>query len=289
MQIISTIQTLVTTIKGFKEYGLSIAFIPTMGNLHQGHLSLIEKAKTKAEKIVVSIFVNPTQFCAGEDFVNYPRTEQHDIALLLAHQVDVLFLPSTVEMYSSEAKTLVSVTGLADLHCGKTRKGHFDGVATVVCKLLNLVSPNIALFGEKDFQQLLVIKTMVRDLNIPIHIESVATVRESDGLAMSSRNSYLTTQERLIAPILFRALSQARDNIILGELTFSQIELQQRQILSEKGFLVEYFSICNANTLLAAKRCDNDVVILVAAKLGKTRLIDNIHFKINNLKVDSLR
>lgn len=287
MQTIYTIQTLASIIKHWKRSGLSIAFVPTMGNLHQGHLKLVDKAKSQADKIVVSIFVNPTQFCEGEDFGNYPRTEQQDISHLLTHEVDILFLPSVAEMYQSEVKTLVSVTELASLHCGATRSGHFDGVATVVCKLLNLVQPDVAWFGEKDFQQLLVIKTMVKDLNIPVCIQSVATVREADGLAMSSRNGYLTAEQRLKASVLYQTLCQARDEVITGQLTFRQIEQQQQQILQTTCFTVDYFSICNAKTLLAAKPDDNDIVILAAAKLGKARLIDNIHFKINALKVDS--
>jgi pantoate--beta-alanine ligase len=279
MQTIYKIQTLAPIIKHWKRSGLSIAFVPTMGNLHQGHLKLVEKAKSQADRVVVSIFVNPTQFCVGEDFGNYPRTEQQDISHLLTHEVNMLFLPSVAEMYQFEARTLVSVAELASLHCGATRSGHFDGVATVVCKLLNLIQPDIAWFGEKDFQQLLIIKTMVKDLNIPVRIQSVATVREADGLAMSSRNCYLTAEERLMASVLYQTLCQARDEVITGKLTFRQIELQQQQILQTASFAVDYFSICNAKTLLAAKPDDNDIVILAAAKLGKARLIDNIHFK----------
>ncbi len=288
MQTIYTIQALTAIIKLWKQSGYSIAFVPTMGNLHQGHFKLVEEAKKQADKIVVSIFINPTQFCVGEDFNNYPRTEQQDISSLLALEVDALFLPSSTEMYHSDAKTLVSVAELASLHCGATRSGHFDGVATVVCKLLNLVQPDVALFGEKDFQQLLIIKTIVRDLNMPVRIESLTTVRETDGLAMSSRNSYLTVDERLIAPFLYQTLCQGRDKVITGQLTFSQIEQQQQQTLQAVGFKVDYFSICNAHTLLSAQYNDNNIVILAAVKLGKARLIDNIHFQINTLKVDSL-
>lgn len=288
MQIVNTIKTLVTTIKHWKQLGLRIAFVPTMGNLHQGHLKLITQAKDQADKVVVSIFVNPTQFGLGEDFSSYPRTEQQDSELLETHNVDVLFLPKVNEMYKPDAKTIISVTELSDLHCGASRGGHFNGVATIVCKLFNLVQPDVALFGEKDYQQLAIIRAMIEDLNILVQIKSVPTVRETDGLAMSSRNSYLTKEQRAVAPILHQTLRQAYHQIITKQLDFEQIEQQQRKVLNDVGFIVDYFSICHANTLLAAKQEDDEVVILAAAKLGKTRLIDNIHFKINNLKVDSL-
>ena len=288
MQTISTLKNLTATIKHWKQAGLTIAFVPTMGNLHLGHLKLATEAKIKADKVVVSIFVNPTQFGVGEDFDSYPRTEQRDAKLLAEHGIDVLFLPSVSEMYHSEAKTVVSVAGLSGLHCGKSRPGHFDGVATVVCKLFNRVQPDMAFFGEKDFQQLAVIRTMVRDLNLPVKIHSVATLRETDGLAMSSRNGYLTAEQRLIAPKLYQALCAVRDAILAGNTDFPQIEQQQTQGLNDAGFAVDYFSICRAEDLLPAKSSDNHLVILAAAKLGKPRLIDNIQFKIKVLTVDSL-
>lgn len=287
MQIINTIKTLVVTIKHWKQSGLRIAFVPTMGNLHEGHLKLISQAKDQADKVVVSIFVNPTQFSFGEDFSSYPRTEQQDSELLETQNVDVLFLPSVNEIYKSKKRTIISVTELSDLHCGASRVGHFNGVATIVCKLFNLVQPDVALFGEKDYQQLAIIRAMIEDLNIPVQIKSVPTVRDTDGLAMSSRNSYLTKEQRAISPILYQTLRQAYHQVITKQFDFEQIEQQQQKVLNDVGFIVDYFSICNANTLLAAKPADDEVVILAAAKLGKTRLIDNIHFKINNIKVDS--
>lgn len=287
MQTINTIKNLAAVIKHWKQAGLSIAFVPTMGNLHAGHLKLVVEAKAKADKVIVSIFVNPTQFGVGEDFDSYPRTEQQDAKQLAAQEVDILFLPSVAEMYHSNAKTKVSVSGLSDLHCGLSRPCHFDGVATVVCKLFNMVQPDMAFFGEKDFQQLAIIRTMVRDLNIRIKIHSVATVREADGLAMSSRNGYLTAEQREIAPTLYQCLAAARDQILEGNSDFVLIEQQQRQNLESAGFAVDYFSICRAEDLLPAKQNDNDLVILAAAKLGKPRLIDNIQFKIKALAVDS--
>lgn len=283
MQTINTIKNLAAVIKHWKQAGLSIAFVPTMGNLHAGHLKLVAEAQAKADKVVVSIFVNPTQFGVGEDFDSYPRTEQEDAKQLAAQNVDVLFLPSVAEMYHSQAKTVISVSGLSELHCGLSRPGHFDGVATVVCKLFNMVLPDMAFFGEKDFQQLAVIRTMARDLNIPVKIHSVATEREADGLAMSSRNGYLTPEQRHIAPKLYQTLCAARDAVLAGDAHFSQIEQQQKQALANAGFAVDYFSICNAQNLLPAQATDNELVILAAAKLGKPRLIDNIQFKIKAL------
>jgi pantoate--beta-alanine ligase len=288
MELINAVDLLIAHIKNWKLSGLSIAFVPTMGNLHSGHLKLVNEAKLKADKVVVSIFVNPTQFGAGEDFESYPRTEHQDAEQLIAQGVDILFLPTVGEIYHPQVKTVISVASLSDLHCGLFRPGHFDGVATVVCKLFNMVQPNVALFGEKDFQQLAIIRTMVRDLNIPVQIHSVATVREADGLAMSSRNGYLTKEQRLFAPKLYQALCQARDAVITRQLSYTEIEQQQTALLQQLGFKVDYFAICRANDLLPAKFCDNEIVILAAAKLGKPRLIDNIHFKINKLTVDSL-
>lgn len=278
MQTIETIKNLITVIKDWKKSGLSIAFVPTMGNLHAGHLKLVTEAKAKADKVIVSIFVNPTQFCIGEDFSSYPRTEQQDAVKLAALDVDILFLPSVTEIYQPHAQTLISVTGLSLLHCAVSRPRHFDGVATIVCKLFNIVQPDMAFFGEKDFQQLTIIRTMVLDLNIPVEIHAVATVREADGLAMSSRNAYLTAEQRLLAPKLYLSLCEARDTVLAGNLSFTQIEQQQRQALRQAGFAVEYFSICRVDNLLPAKPVNSDLVILAAARLGKPRLIDNIAF-----------
>jgi len=265
-------------IKLWRSSGESVAFVPTMGNLHAGHLQLVNMAKTKADRVVVSIFVNPTQFGAGEDFETYPRTEREDQEKLKAVYADLLFLPSVVDIYTPDSKTTVTVTGLSDVFCGASRPGHFSGVATVVCKLFNIVQPNIALFGQKDFQQLVVIKTMVRDLNIPVEITGVDTVREPNGLAMSSRNGYLTEDEKSVAPKLYQSLCAARDAILAGNQTYEKIEQQSVQFLQQAGFQPDYFSVCRSSDLKKAAEEDVDLVLLAAARLRKTRLIDNIYF-----------
>jgi len=278
MRIVNTVCELREAIKLWRSQGESVAFVPTMGNLHAGHLHLVSMAKKKADRVVVSIFVNPTQFGVGEDFETYPRTEREDQEKLVAENADLLFLPSVADIYTPDAKTMVTVTGLSDLYCGASRPGHFSGVATVVCKLFNMVQPNIALFGLKDFQQLTVIRTMVRDLNIPVEITGVDTVRESSGLAMSSRNGYLTDAEKKVAPKLYRSLCAARDAILTGDQAYADIEQQALQFLQQAGFQPDYFSVCRSSDLKKAGAEDVDLVLLAAARLSKTRLIDNIYF-----------
>jgi pantoate--beta-alanine ligase len=258
--------------------GKRLAFVPTMGNLHAGHLQLVSEARKQADHVVVSIFVNPTQFGAGEDFETYPRTEREDQEKLETAGADLLFLPSVSEMYAPDAKTTVSVAGLSELHCGASRPGHFNGVATVVCKLFNLVQPDIALFGLKDFQQLAVIRTMVRDLDFPVEIVGVGTVREPSGLAMSSRNGYLSPEEIKAAPKLYESLCVARDAVLAGKQPYADIEIRAMLSLQEAGFQPDYFSICRSSDLKKAETGDTDLVILAAAKLGSTRLIDNVCF-----------
>ena len=278
MQTITTIKALRATIRQWRQSGQSVAFVPTMGNLHAGHLQLVTTATQKADKVVVSIFVNPTQFGPHEDFNRYPRTEQQDQAVLLETGADLLFLPSIAEMYPQPAQTVVSVRDLSLLHCGIARPGHFDGVALVVCKLLNMVQPDLLLLGEKDYQQLLIIRRMIADLNLPVEIQGVTTVREPDGLAMSSRNAYLTETDRLIAPLLYMGLCAARDEILAGNADFSAIAAKQWLVLQNAGFAVEYFNICRSSDLLPATAEDMSLLILVAAKLAETRLIDNVSF-----------
>jgi pantoate--beta-alanine ligase len=278
MQIVSTVFELREVIKAWRMEGKSVAFVPTMGNLHAGHLQLVSVAKRKADRVIVSIFVNPTQFGVGEDFETYPRTEREDWEKLEAGNVDLLFQPSVADIYSPDAKTIVTVTGLSELYCGASRPGHFIGVATVVCKLFNIVQPNIALFGLKDFQQLTVIKTMVRDLNIPVEIVGVDTVRDPSGLAMSSRNGYLSSDEKRVAPKLYHSLCAARDAILAGNQNYADIEQQALQSLQQAGFQPDYFSVCCSDDLKKATAEDVALVLLAAAKLGKTRLIDNIYF-----------
>lgn len=278
MQTVSSVEALRSQVRQWRQAGLSIAFVPTMGNLHDGHIQLVAQAKQQADKVVVSIFVNPTQFGPNEDFASYPRTEHQDQQRLVACDTDLLFLPSVETLYPSGSQTQISVTGLSSLHCGAHRPGHFDGVALIVCKLLNIVQPDLLLLGEKDFQQLAVIRTMVADLNLPISIQGVATVRDSDGLAMSSRNGYLSEHQRKIAPQLYQALISARGAILAGNADLQAISEQQIQTLQQAGFSVDYFNICRSNDLAPAGDDDQDLVILVAARLGKTRLIDNVCF-----------
>jgi len=278
MQIVNTITEVREAIKTWHSSGDSVAFVPTMGNLHAGHLHLVSLAQKKADRVVVSLFVNPTQFGVGEDFETYPRTEHEDQEKLAAEHVDLLFQPSVADIYTPDAKTVVTVTGLSDVYCGASRPGHFSGVATVVCKLFNIVQPNMAFFGLKDFQQFTVIKTMVRDLNFPVELIGVDTVREANGLAMSSRNGYLNEDEKKIAPKLYHALCAARDAILAGNIAYEVVERQALQFLQQAGYQPDYFSVCRSSDLKKATAEDVDLVLLAAAKLGKTRLIDNIYF-----------
>jgi pantoate--beta-alanine ligase len=276
VQIVTTIKSLRDEVRLWKQQGKTITLVPTMGNLHEGHLCLVSEAQVKADHVIVSIFVNPTQFGEGEDYSVYPRTVEADRQKLAAINTDMLFLPEVGEIYPPGVKTVVTVNDISDLLCGISRPGHFSGVATIVCKLLNMVQPAVDLFGEKDWQQLAVIRRMVSDLNMPVHIQGVATVRETDGLAMSSRNKYLTAEQRTVAVALYHSLGQARDAIIAGHAEFFDIEKRQLKQLQKIGFKPEYFTICRSDDLKIAKKNDKDLIILAAAKLGKARLIDNI-------------
>lgn len=278
MHIVKTVSELRDAVRAWRSTGLSIALVPTMGNLHDGHLALVREARTKADKVVVSIFVNPTQFGVGEDFETYPRTEHEDRVKLEASGADLLFLPDVSEVYAQGAKTVVSVAGLSKRYCGEFRPGHFDGVATVVCKLFNMVQPDVALFGRKDFQQLTVIKTMVRDLDIPVEIVGVETVREASGLAMSSRNGYLSAEEKTNAAKLYQSLCVARDAILAGRQSFQEVERNAILFLQASGFQPDYFNVCRSSDLEQAGADDAELVLLTAARLGKTRLIDNLAF-----------
>lgn len=278
MQTLHTVPEIRAAVREWRINGERIALVPTMGNLHQGHLRLVAEAKKVADRVVTSIFVNPTQFGPGEDYESYPRTEDEDRDKLNEARADLLFLPSVAEVYAPDAKTRVTVAGLSERYCGAFRPRHFDGVATVVCKLFNIVQPDCALFGQKDFQQLTLIRTMVGDLNIPVDIIPVETVREADGLAMSSRNGYLNSEERRIAPRLYRALCDAKDAVLAGG-DYVGIERQAQAFLRDSGFDTDYFAICRDSDLEKAGPEDRELVLLAAAKLGKTRLIDNIRFK----------
>jgi pantoate--beta-alanine ligase len=257
--------------------GLRVAFVPTMGNLHAGHLELVHRAKASADRVVVSIFVNPLQFGANEDFDSYPRTLAQDSELLRSAQVDLLFAPTVAAIYprSGSEQTRVEVPGISDILCGAARPGHFVGVATVVCKLFHMVGPDVALFGEKDFQQLLVIRRMTEDLCLPVEIVGVPTVREPDGLAMSSRNGYLGPDEREAAPALYRALQEAAQAIAGGG-DLAVVEQRAAEALAAAGLRPEYVSVRRAEDLGMPAAGDGDLVILAAAHLGRARLIDNL-------------
>ncbi len=262
--------------------GHTIAFVPTMGNLHAGHLKLVEKAKKIADKVVVSIFVNPLQFGESEDYLIYPKTIELDCEKLADHVIDLLFIPEVEDIYSGKlsAATFIEVPSLSDMLCGVSRPGHFRGVATIVNKFFNIVQPTVALFGKKDFQQLMVIKRMVSDLNMPITIVAVETVREPDGLAMSSRNAYLKPDERELAPLIFNSLSTAMQRILSGDKRYSDIEAAMTCLLDQANLKTEYFCIRNAIDLSAADAATEEFVVLAAVYLGSTRLIDNLSFSL---------
>ncbi len=278
MITLNTIADLRCQVRQWRMAGERVALVPTMGNLHAGHLTLVRHAQELSDRVVVTIFVNPLQFGDGEDFDSYPRTMQQDSDALEETSVDLLFAPSVNEVYTrpQQLQTKVEVPGLSDILCGASRPGHFVGVATVVCKLFNMVQPDIALFGEKDYQQLLVIRHMVDDLCIPVEIVGVPTVREDDGLAMSSRNGYLTVQERQLAPGLRRVLQTTADAIESGEMDYAKLEIDARQALEKAGFRPDYYSIRRADNLAEPDDADSSLVIVAAAYLGKARLIDNL-------------
>ncbi len=282
MQVITTVKALREWRKQQQQQGYQVGFVPTMGNLHQGHLQLVKAAKAQCEIVIASIFVNPMQFGQNEDLDAYPRTIEEDKDKLRALSVDALFLPAVSEMYPRglAQQTFVEVPGLSDIICGASRPGHFRGVATVVSKLFNMVQPDVAFFGEKDFQQLLVIKTMVKDLSMDIVIHPVATEREDSGLAMSSRNGYLNEAQRKIAPVLFKQLNAIRAAVQTGNTDFAELEKQASDALNDAGFNTDYITIRNAETLADAVPDDTHLVVLAAAFLGTTRLIDNIDFEL---------
>jgi len=278
MLTITRIADLRETITRWRLARESIAFVPTMGNLHMGHASLMSAAHLHGRRVVTSIFVNPMQFGPSEDFSAYPRTPDADANLLLAYGVDALFHPTVDEMYpsSSAGSTVVDVPGLTDILCGAFRPGHFQGVATVVVKLLCLVQPNVAIFGEKDYQQLTVIRRVVEDLNLPVKIVGAPTVRAEDGLALSSRNRYLSPEERAAAPAMYRALDQARRKLEAGDTGYAAMQVAGLEALTHAGFRPEYFEVRTADRLAVPTENDVDIVVLAAGRIGKARLIDNI-------------
>lgn len=275
---------IINNIKGLRDYlsqyrSQRIAFVPTMGNLHAGHLSLVHYARQSADVVVVSVFVNPTQFTAGEDFERYPRTLESD-SKLVEELTDILFVPTVSEMYPSgtNESTKVIVSGLSDILCGTFRPGHFGGVTSVVTRLFNAVQPTVAIFGKKDFQQLLIIQQMVKDLLMPIEIIGLNTCREQDGLAMSSRNGYLKSEERLIAPHLHKNLLEIKEAILSGEKNYPMLKENAMNALKKVGFTPDYISIRDRKDLSVPtiKTPIEELIILGAAWLGSARLIDNI-------------
>jgi len=280
MQRIYTADQLRNTLKAQH----SIAFVPTMGNLHDGHIALVSLAKQHAKCVVASIFVNPLQFGPNEDFASYPRTLEADCKRLEEAGADIVFIPSVTEMYPDfdgqqlNQSMTISAPPIATELCGASRPGHFSGVATVVMKLFNLVMPQVAVFGKKDFQQVFVIKELVRQFNLPIQIIAGDTVRETSGLAMSSRNGYLTPVQKAEAAQLHQCLVSIVNQIQQGNINFAGLTQSAAQTLTQKGWLVDYISVRAADTLLPATNQDKQLVVLIAAKLGNTRLIDNIDF-----------
>ena len=278
MDVITRTEQLRATVATARQAGARIALVPTMGNLHEGHLSLITTARTRADVVIASVFVNPAQFGPGEDYDAYPRTLERDQALLAGQGTDVLFAPAVAEVYphGDTTRTSVEVTGITDRLCGASRPGHFRGVTTVVSKLFNMVQPDVAVFGQKDFQQLQVIRRMVEDLDFPIRIIGAPTKREASGLAMSSRNGYLDESEKQQAAAIYRTLCACAEDLRSGARDFADLETQAVTGLADAGFRVDYFQICRQRDLEPAGKGDQELAILVAAWLGNTRLIDNL-------------
>lgn len=278
MKTVHTISELRTLVNEQKLAGKRVGFVPTMGNLHEGHLSLIDRSKEASEYVVASIFVNPMQFGANEDLDAYPRTLARDTELLSSRGCDLLFAPNVGEIYpnGTEDETKVEVPALGDFHCGASRPGHFIGVATVVTKLFNMVQPDVAVFGEKDFQQLAVIRKMTLDLCLPIQIIGVPTSREESGLARSSRNGYLSEEEKAQATTLYRVISDCKADLENTDITLQDAQAKAVNELQSKGFKIDYCNFANPVTLKPSQESDKELVILVAAWLGTPRLIDNV-------------
>ena len=277
MILIETIRAMRTAVRNFRTVGQSVGFVPTMGFLHEGHLSLVRAAKAQTDRTVVSVFVNPTQFGPGEDLDRYPRDLARDRALLEREGVDVLFCPSREEMYPAGFRTSVEVRGLQDRLCGRTRTGHFAGVATVVLKLFEIVRPDAAFFGQKDAQQAVLLRRMALDLNLDLEVRVRPTVREKDGLALSSRNGYLSPEERAAAPVLFRSLERARELYEAGERDAGRIgEAVSGVIAGEPLAAVEYVEVVDPAELLPLERIESGALVALAVRFGATRLIDNI-------------
>lgn len=278
MEIVDNIVALRQTIAAWRRLGHRIAFVPTMGNLHAGHLALVTKAHVVAQHVIASIFVNPMQFGPNEDFAAYPRTFEADCQALEQAGTDFLFVPTHKEIYPRALldMTYVEVPGLSDILCGATRPGHFRGVATVVNKFFNMVQPDVAVFGEKDFQQLSIIRRMVQDLALPIEIIGVPTIREANGLAMSSRNGYLSALQRDHAALLYKTLTDIRAALLSGRVDFEQLAKDASKTLEGNGFVPDYVAIRRVEDLGPPQNTSEKLIVLVAVWIGRTRLIDNI-------------
>jgi pantoate--beta-alanine ligase len=277
MQTVATVAAVRARVREWHAAGRTVALVPTMGNLHAGHMSLLAAARYRADQVVASVFVNPLQFGPGEDFSRYPRSPREDEALLAQAHCDLLFAPAVEEIYPQGGQaTRVQVRGLSETLCGQFRPGHFDGVATVVAKLFGIVGPDVAVFGEKDYQQLLVIRRMVTDLALPVQVFGAPTVRAADGLALSSRNRYLSAEQRARAPVIHQALRAAVGAIDAGAADYRQIERTGAEALTDAGLKVDYFAVRDAADLSEPGAATVELVVLTAAWLGRSRLIDNL-------------
>ncbi len=277
MKIVRSVAKMQELSRQARSAGLTVGFVPTMGYLHDGHLSLVRRAREEADMVVVSIFVNPTQFNSSEDFDNYPRDDKSDEAMLEEEGVDILFMPGVDDVYPAGAATRVGVSGLTDGLCGAHRPGHFEGVTTVVAALFNMVLPDLAVFGRKDFQQIQTVRRLVRDLHFPVRIVEGETLREKDGLAMSSRNARLTAAERSLAPVIHRALRAACAAFAAGERRSTVLADKAREVLSSCDALrVEYLEVVDPDLIAATDVADDRSVMAIAAWLGQVRLIDNV-------------
>lgn len=276
MKTITTINDMQTTVRSFKREGKTIAFVPTMGFLHQGHASLLREGRKRADILVLSIFVNPIQFGKNEDLDRYPRDVERDCLIASECGVDVVFMPTANEMYPAGFQTSITVRDLSKPLCGASRPGHFDGVATVVAKLFNIVMPDLAFFGRKDYQQLALIRRMVNDLSMPVQIIGLPIVRESDGIAMSSRNAYLSPQERQSALALSRAIQEVRASYDSGERSIEALRQKALAVIQQESLLqIDYLEFCNEHSLQPPAEATDNTLFALAIKAGKTRLIDN--------------
>lgn len=280
MEIITTIENIRSIVNHWKDKGYSIGFVPTMGYLHDGHAALIDQARKDNDKVIVSIFVNPTQFGENEDLNSYPRDINRDKSLCEAHKADIIFSPTSDEMYH-DRKAFVNIVELSDTLCGISRPIHFKGVCTVITKLFNIIQPTNAYFGEKDAQQLAIIRKMVFDLNFPVNIIGVPIVRESDGLAKSSRNTYLSSEERKAATILYKAIQEGKECINRGASADSIINAMTNIVNTEPLAKIDYISVVDANTMQPVHEITSPVLVAMAIYIGSTRLIDNFSFDTN--------